>query len=152
MPSRKSPCKPECHCQMWVMFWGSKMGMRAGASRGGVCPGAAAGFVHAIVITKGTRATFHPSHSKAVASCCAASVFLPLGSSHLPPHNPPHAVSLGCPRKDNRRASVHEIPIPPVPQDYSYTRGPASMCFCPPKAPRVPCPQQSHIPRSPSTS
>lgn len=70
--------------------------------------GAATGFVHAITIKEGrkggTRATFHSSHSKVVASCCAASGILASGDISSPYPQPLNMLSLwGAPGKTIRK-------------------------------------------------
>lgn len=115
LPSRKSSCKAphpksESHCQMWVVFGSSETGMRAvgqwGWEAGRVCPVALqlALCMPSPLRKEGTRATFHSSHSKKVASCCVASGISASGDISSPYPQPPYMLSLwGAPEKTIRK-------------------------------------------------
>lgn len=83
------------------------MGMRAVGPRGGgggrgVHSGAATGFVHAITIKEGRTGPEPPSTPPTARWWPLAVlllVFLPLETSHHPPHNPPTCCLFGMPPK-----------------------------------------------------
>lgn len=141
-PSRKSPCttphpQSESHCQMWVVFQSSETGMRAvgqwgwGVGRG--CPVALqlALCMPSPLRKEGREGQSHlpllPQQGSGLLLCCFWYSCL-WGHLISLPTTPQHVVSLGCPWKDNQKASVREIPYHLFPKALHHTPGGLLLC------------------------